>query len=113
MGVVMGQAVVAAPASWEATAYCKGERTAVGSRVERGIAASDPEVLPLGSIVRVTTGAAEWDGIYSVHDTGPGVQGKALDLYVWSCYDALEFGRRPVDVEIVRWGWRPNEVVGR
>ena len=27
-------------------------------------------------------------------DTGPKVQGRHVDLYMWSCYEALAFGRR-------------------
>jgi 3D (Asp-Asp-Asp) domain-containing protein len=95
--------------SWTATAYCKGTHTATGLKVRRGMAAADPRVLPLGSIVRVDAGDPRWDGIYSVQDTGPAIKGRILDLYFWSCYEALEFGRRPVEVEIIREGWAPSE----
>ena len=27
-------------------------------------------------------------------DTGPMVRGRHIDLYMWSCKEALEFGRR-------------------
>jgi hypothetical protein len=40
-------------------------------------------------------------------DTGPAVQGRELDLYMWSCYEALEFGRRPVRITVLRLGWNP------
>lgn len=92
--------------SWEATAYCKGAVTFAGIPVRRGHAASDPRVLPTGSIIRVSeTGREAWDGIYSVLDTGPEIQGRELDLYFWSCYEALDFGRRHVIVEVLREGW--------
>lgn len=78
------------------------------------MAASDPKVLPIGSIVRVTgTGEARFDGVYSVHDTGPAIQGHILDLYMWSCYEALDFGRRKIEVEVLRRGWLPNAEVER
>ncbi len=41
-------------------------------------------------------------------DTGPAVQGRALDLYTWSCNEALKFGRRPVHVNVLRLGWNPQ-----
>lgn len=97
-----------------ATAYCKGTNVAVGMPVKRGMAASDPRILPLGSIIRVyETGDSRWDGIYHVVDTGPEIQGHEIDLYSWSCYEALDFGRRKVKIEVLRYGWMPNERVTR
>lgn len=99
---------------WIATAYCKGTHVAAGYPVKRGMAASDPQVIPLGSIVRVfDTGSAQWDGVYLVVDTGPEIKGREIDLYSWSCYDALDFGRRRVRIEILRDGWMPNRLVNR
>ncbi|HEX8031663.1 MAG TPA: hypothetical protein VF491_24510, partial [Vicinamibacterales bacterium] len=40
---------------FSATAYCKGETTASGVGVRTGIAAADPAILPVGSVVRVET----------------------------------------------------------
>jgi 3D (Asp-Asp-Asp) domain-containing protein len=97
------------PAAWEATAYCKGTHTFTGLRVKRGMAAGDPAVLPLGSVIEVETGHPQWDGIYSIQDTGPTVKGRHVDLYFWSCYEALEFGRRSVTVRVLRRGWTPNQ----
>jgi hypothetical protein len=37
------------------------------------------------------------------------VQGRHLDLYMWSCHEALAFGRRPVTVTVIRKGWKPND----
>lgn len=93
-----------------ATAYCKGTITAAGTAARSGIAASDPSILPLGSIVRIEGAPARHNGIYTVLDTGPKVQGRHLDLYMWSCYEALDFGRRPVTVTVLRLGWRPNNL---
>jgi hypothetical protein len=36
------------------------------------------------------------------------VQGRILDLYMWSCHEALAFGRKPVEVTVLRLGWNPN-----
>jgi hypothetical protein len=41
-------------------------------------------------------------------DTGPQVQGRELDLYIWSCNEALVFGRKSVDVTVLRLGWDPQ-----
>jgi hypothetical protein len=41
-------------------------------------------------------------------DTGPKVQGRILDLYMWSCHEALRFGRREVAVTVLRLGWDPT-----
>jgi 3D (Asp-Asp-Asp) domain-containing protein len=92
-----------------ATAYCKGETTASGVKVRPGMAAADPKVLPLGSIVQIDGVPDAHRGIYTVLDTGPKVKGRHLDLYIWSCYEALDFGRRPVKVTVLRQGWKPND----
>ena len=91
-----------------ATAYCKGTITASGVGARSGVAASDPKVLPLGSIIQIDGAPDRHNGIYTVLDTGPAVQGRQLDLYMWSCHEALAFGRRPVIVTVLRLGWRPN-----
>jgi 3D (Asp-Asp-Asp) domain-containing protein len=91
-----------------ATAYCKGQTTASGIAVRNGVAAADPDMLPEGSVVEVDGVPDRHRGIYTVLDTGPKVQGKHLDLYMWSCYDALAFGRRPAKITVLRLGWKPN-----
>ena len=98
-----------------ATAYCKGDTTSAGVSPPAGIAAADPELLPEGSVVRVIDGVAErYRGIYTVMDTGPKVLGRRLDHYMWSCIEAMGFGRRPITVTVLRLGWSPkNTVPGR
>ena len=92
---------------FSATAYCKGTTTAAGFRVRSGMAAADPTLLPLGSVVNVTTADEKYTGIYTILDTGPAVQGRILDHYMWSCYDALDFGRQQIEVTVLRLGWDP------
>jgi hypothetical protein len=41
-------------------------------------------------------------------DTGPEVKGRELDLYIWSCHEALKFGRRRIEVTVLRLGWDPR-----
>ena len=93
---------------FQATAYCKGDTTAAGIAVRHGMAAADATLLPLGSVVRVDTDDTRYGGIWTVLDTGPEIKGRELDLYMWSCNDALAFGRQPVRVTILRLGWDPR-----
>jgi hypothetical protein len=46
--------------------------------------------------------------VYTIMDTGPKVQGRHLDLYMWSCKEALKFGRLGVKVVVLRLGWSPQ-----
>src|SRR5687768_17214487 len=93
---------------FRATAYCKGLVTAAGVAAQTGVAAADPSLLPLGSVVQVDAPETKYDGIYSVVDTGPAVQGRLIDIYMWSCHEALKFGRRPVHLTVLRLGWKPH-----
>ena len=92
-----------------ATAYCKGTKTASGVNVRRGIAAADPDLLPVGSVIQVERLGERYNGIYNVLDTGPKVQGRHVDIYMWRCYEALELGRRPVQITVIRLGWNPRD----
>ncbi|MGH9821458.1 MAG: 3D domain-containing protein, partial [Pyrinomonadaceae bacterium] len=82
--------------SFSATAYCLQGRTASGTGVRRGIVAADPRVLRLGSKVMLTGGG--YNGVYTVSDTGGGIKGRELDIWVPSCSEARRFGRRSVNV---------------
>jgi 3D (Asp-Asp-Asp) domain-containing protein len=95
--------------SFSATAYCKGETTASGAGVHSGIAAADPELLPVGTVVQIDSLPGHYNGIYTVLDTGPAVQGRQVDLYMWSCNEALEFGRQPIHLTVLRLGWNPRQ----
>ena len=95
--------------AFSATAYCKGETTASGAVIHSGIAAADPELLPVGSVVDIqSSSVGRYNGIYTVLDTGPAVQGRQVDLYMWSCNEALEFGRQPIHLTVLRLGWNPR-----
>jgi 3D (Asp-Asp-Asp) domain-containing protein len=93
---------------FNATAYCKGITTASGATVQTGVAASDPALLPVGSVVQIDSLPTRYNGIYTVLDTGPAVQGRLVDLYMWSCYEALAFGRKPIHLTVLRLGWNPR-----
>ncbi|MEO8648707.1 MAG: 3D domain-containing protein [Acidobacteriota bacterium] len=85
--------------SFTATAYCLKGRTALGHGVRRGIIAADPRILRLGS--RVSLGAGNYSGQYLVSDTGGGVNGREIDIWVPSCAEARRFGRRTVTVAML------------
>jgi 3D (Asp-Asp-Asp) domain-containing protein len=72
------------------------------------VAAADPELLPVGSVVEVDSTEPRYDGIYTVMDTGPSVQGRQIDIYMWNCNEALQFGRQPVHLVVLRLGWNPK-----
>ena len=91
-----------------ATAYCKGEVTASGVWPRRGVAAADPVLLPVGSVIQVLD-EPPYSGIYTIMDTGPMVMGRHIDIYMWDCADAQRFGRRSVEVTIIRLGWNPRD----
>lgn len=98
-----GMATPAQAETFTATAYCNCSRccgkwadgkTASGTTPVQGrTIAVDKKVIPLGSAVSV-------DGVeYIAEDTG--VRGKHIDIYFDSHSEALKFGVRQVDVEIV------------
>ncbi|MBI4852674.1 MAG: 3D domain-containing protein [Acidobacteria bacterium] len=89
-----------------ATAYCLNGRTASGVFSKYGIIAADPKYLPIGSIVRIRGG--EYTGLYSVLDTGTKIKGRKIDIYLTSGKEAIEFGRRDVTLEVLRYGWNPQ-----
>lgn len=94
--------------AFSATAYCKGMQTASGVAVQSGVAAADPQLLPVGSVIEIDSLPVKYNGIYTVLDTGPAIQGREVDVYMWSCNEALEFGRKPIHLTVLRLGWNPR-----
>jgi 3D (Asp-Asp-Asp) domain-containing protein len=93
----------AAPLRFTATAYCLTGITASGVPVSKGVVAADPAVLPLGTVIRIA-GAASYNGTYRVLDTGARVRRRTVDLYIPDCGAARRFGRRSVQVTVIREG---------
>lgn len=83
-----------------ATAYAISGTTRSGKHTRRGIVAADPDVIPLGSRIRVHNAGA-YSGLYDVEDTGGKIIGRIIDIYMPSSREARRFGRRKVHVEIV------------
>ena len=94
--------------AFTASAYCKGITTTAGVAAQSGVAAADPTVLPVGSVVEIDDANPRYNGIYTIMDTGPTVQGRIIDVYIWSCNEALEFGRHNIQLTVLRLGWDPR-----
>jgi len=93
---------------FRATAYCKGTTTASGTAIRTGIAAADPALLPVGSVIQIDSLGPRYNGIYTIMDTGPKVRGRQIDIYMWNCNEALAFGRRTLTINVLRLGWNPR-----
>lgn len=88
--------------SFVATAYCQDGKTASGVQTNRGIVAADPDLLPIGTRIRLSGLTRGRDGIYRVMDTGTRVRGRRIDVFVASCAEAKRFGRQPVHVRVMK-----------
>jgi 3D (Asp-Asp-Asp) domain-containing protein len=88
---------------FEATAYCVTGITKSGAKVAPGHVAADPKIIPLGSMIYVDSPLM--GGIYQVLDTGDLIKGKIIDIFIPSYKDCVEFGRRGVKVQVLRYGF--------
>ena len=70
----------------------------------------DPALIPIGSIIELKAG--RYSGIYTAMDTGEYIQGRLVDVYVSSYDEALRFGRRSVQLRLLRRGWNPAGAPG-
>ncbi|MET0398734.1 MAG: 3D domain-containing protein [Longimicrobiaceae bacterium] len=86
------------------TMYCLKGRTRTGIRTRDGVAAADPEFLPLGSVVRLSSREGRPLGVFVVMDTGGAVKGRKIDIYVDDCDEARRWGRRQVTAEVLDLG---------
>ena len=87
-----------------ATAYCQHGTTRSGVPTSPGVIAADPQVLPIGSVIRVQTRQSTYDGVYVVLDTGGKVKGRIVDIYMRSCREAKIFGRQRVVIHVLQRG---------
>jgi 3D (Asp-Asp-Asp) domain-containing protein len=93
--------------SLSSTMYCLKGEMRTGVRTRDGMAAGDPRVLPLGSVVRVSWPDGRPIGIFVIMDTGGAIRGNDIDLYVDSCAEARRWGRHQVTAEVLDIGKRP------
>ena len=88
---------------YTATAYSDFGKTASGEVTHRHVVAADPDLLPLGTRIRIRR-AGRYSGEYVVADTGGKIQGRRLDIYLPNEAKARKFGRRKVRVRVLELG---------
>jgi 3D (Asp-Asp-Asp) domain-containing protein len=71
-----------------ATGYAMQGRTATGAPTGWGVVAVDPSVIPLGTRMTIP---GYGEGVAA--DTGSGIQGRMIDVWIKSCAAAAAFGR--------------------
>jgi 3D (Asp-Asp-Asp) domain-containing protein len=89
--------------TYVATAYCQSGVTASGLPTTRHIVAADPDVLPIGSRIKIKH-AGRFSGEYVVADTGRNIQGRRLDIYMPREGSCVRFGRKRVKVRVIQVG---------
>ena len=82
------------------TMYCLRGLTRRGLPVRHGIIATDPRLVPLGTVVDVYVGL-RYAGRYLADDTGRLIKGQIIDIWTPDCREAVRFGRRRGAVVIV------------
>ncbi|HZJ76643.1 MAG TPA: 3D domain-containing protein, partial [Oscillospiraceae bacterium] len=93
--------------SFQSTGRKPGDKyyglTASGTKIRPGVAAVDPNVIPLGTKLYVESldGTPDY-GYASAEDKGGAIKGNKIDLYIKSAQDVRKFGRRKVKVYILK-----------
>jgi 3D (Asp-Asp-Asp) domain-containing protein len=99
-----GIALCASRKGWQrfaATAYSSEGETASGKQTREGrTVAADPKILPVGTRIQVE-GAGQYSGEYVVHDTGPKIKGREIDIFIDEPAEAKRFGRKTVRVRVL------------
>ena len=89
--------------SWDA-----GSVTSLGESVRVGYVAVDPNVIPYGSLLYITSPYGEWDyGYCYAMDTGSAARSGQIiaDLFYDTEEECNAFGRRVMNVYVIRAGW--------
>ena len=89
--------------AYTATAYSQTGITASGQYTHRHVVAADPDILPIGSRIRIRN-AGKYSGEYVVADTGGKIQGRRLDIYMPNTRECIKFGARHVRVRVIELG---------
>lgn len=92
-----------ASGSFIATAYAQRGITRSGRYTAPGVVAADLNFLPMGTKILVKN-AGPYSGTYTVADTGGKVRGRHIDIYMPDVRKAIQFGKRMVEVTVLRWG---------
>lgn len=79
-----------------------GPYSATGKRLDSGMVAVDPRVIPLGTKLYIEAPDGSWVYGYSVaEDTGGAIKGNKVDLFFHSPTKMRQFGRRTANVYIL------------
>lgn len=89
--------------SYVATAYADRGVTASGQLAHTHVVAADPDVLPIGSRIKVRR-AGRYSGEYVVADTGEKIQGRRIDIFIPSVMACKKFGTKEVSVRVLSLG---------
>src|SRR5437764_10310445 len=89
--------------TYRANAYAPSGVTASGELTHRHVVAADPDILPLGSRIKIRR-AGRYSGEYVVADTGGKIQGRRLDIYMPSETACKKFGTKLVRVKVIQLG---------
>src|SRR6058998_1194890 len=82
------------PVPVEITAYClTGSQTRRGRYVRAGIVATDPKLFPLSRYLELYVGR-RYLGRFLIDDTGRLIKGNKIDIWMPTCREARNFGRR-------------------
>jgi len=100
--------LIAAPADqpdqrFVATAYSATGLTTSGEYTHRHVVAADPNILPLGTRIKISR-AGKYSGEYVVADTGGRIVGNKVDIYLPSTQECKKFGKKVVRVRILELG---------
>lgn len=88
---------------YQATAYAVSGITASGEWTHRHVVAADPDILPIGSRIKIKH-ARRYSGEYVVADTGAKIIGRKLDIYMPSKAECMKFGSRRVRIQVIQLG---------
>ena len=69
--------------------------TATGAKVQEGIVAVDPDMIPLGTEIEI-----KGMGIFVAEDTGGKIKGNRIDIYFDTKQEAKEFGQQGIWVKV-------------
>ena len=89
--------------TYDATAYAVSGITASGEWTHRHVVAADPDVLPIGTRIKIKH-ARRYSGEYVVADTGAKISGRKLDIYMPTKDECVHFGTRRVRVWVMQLG---------
>lgn len=78
----------------------KNARTASGTPTRWGVVAVDPKMIPIGSTLTIDG----YEGVFVAEDTGGGIKGPALDLWLADPSEAKRYGTQYRRVTVIREG---------